>query len=318
MKPNEDPRGFFPVHYLRIDHPEEIQNLGNEPLGSKPKFWFRPRNESRPWLFKEARTNTGELWVEKAASEIAKVIGLPAAHVELAVINRGSQKVRGVIVESIIEHEIEPESDQVLRLGELIHGNEILAVRIQGYDKTKTWGQSDHCWHNILHSLGAVFPQETLGREIEKFAGLVVFDALIGNTDRHHENWALLLSITDKVHPSQRALTLAPSYDHASALGRELLDERREEILSQGRIGWYARRGRGAIFWDPGPCPWRKPAKTGPTGRKRLSFRLSPLAGSFENCGRRCYCESDSAYSSGLVFGERQALQHRIFEVHSW
>ena len=52
---------------------------------------------------------------------------------------------------------------------------------------------------------------------------------------------------------------MAPSFDHASSLGRELLDERRDRLLAENRIGGYAEKGRGAIYWSGdeqhGPSP---------------------------------------------------------------
>jgi len=45
-----------------------------------------------------------------------------------------------------------------------------------------------------------------------------------------------------------------PSFDHASSLGRELLDESkgkcRVRILNENRIGQYAENAPGAIYWD--------------------------------------------------------------------
>jgi hypothetical protein len=50
-----------------------------EPLGTKPKFWFR--TEAGVWcLFKEARPNTGEDWAEKIACELARLLGLPLSN----------------------------------------------------------------------------------------------------------------------------------------------------------------------------------------------------------------------------------------------
>lgn len=47
---------------------------------------------------------------------------------------------------------------------------------------------------------------------------------------------------------------VAPSFDHASSLGRELLDEglgrTRQRILTEGRIGQYAEKAPGAIYWE--------------------------------------------------------------------
>jgi len=80
------------------------------------------------------------------------------------------------------------------------------------------------------------------------FVGYLMLDALIGNTDRHHENWGAVLSVEGRVH-------LAPTFDHASSLGREQTDERRKERLSTRdqriTVAAYADRARSA-FYGPG------------------------------------------------------------------
>jgi hypothetical protein len=74
----------------------------------------------------------------------------------------------------------------------------------------------------------------------------LLLDALIGNTDRHHENWGLLRSGVG-VSANHR---LAPSFDHASSLGREMLDERRVRLIKERKIEEYVRSGRGAIYLE--------------------------------------------------------------------
>jgi hypothetical protein len=82
------------------------------------------------------------------------------------------------------------------------------------------------------------------------FAGYLLFDAWIGNTDRHHENWAVLLNRNDgTVH-------LAPTYDHAASLGSHETDEARGRRLSTRDAGFtvdaYVRRpmARSALYGD--------------------------------------------------------------------
>jgi len=88
-----------------------------------------------------------------------------------------------------------------------------------------------------------LFPQAELNRAVlTTLAGYLVFDALIGNTDRHHENWAILLRAPNSI------LEVAPSFDHASSLGRELQDSKRLNFLQNHRVEDYVRRGRGAIY----------------------------------------------------------------------
>lgn len=68
---------------------------------------------------------------------------------------------------------------------------------------------------------------------------------LVANTDRHHENWALLLT-------DDRSPQLAPSFDHASSLGFQLSDDERQDRLDttdSGRtVEAFARRGRSRHF----------------------------------------------------------------------
>ena len=47
---------------------------------------------------------------------------------------------------------------------------------------------------------------------------------------------------------------LAPTFDHASSLGRELVDDSaskcRRRLLTEGRLARYAEKAPGAIFWE--------------------------------------------------------------------
>ena len=77
----------------------------------------------------------------------------------------------------------------------------------------------------------------------------MVFDAVIGNTDRHHENWGLKLRLGTGPHAF--VMSIAPSFDHASSLGRECLDERAAKLLHDHRVPQYINAGRGGVYWEP-------------------------------------------------------------------
>jgi hypothetical protein len=216
-----------------IDIPMDARE-DTEQLGSKPKFWVLL--DDKRWLFKEARPNTGEDWSEKAAAEIARALGIRAATVELA--QYGNK--RGCISLNFVD----------VNAGEaLVHGNEILALRVTGYDKEKIFRQSDHTLENIDIAIRGLFSTDRAQAILTELAGYMVFDALIGNTDRHHENWGLLARLQSD--PRELKLSVAPSFDHASSLGRELRDERRHELLTTDRVRWYVGKGRGGIFRGP-------------------------------------------------------------------
>lgn len=219
----------FQIMQLRADSPEVI-----EQLGSKPKFWFRFQGDVQPWLFKYTRENTGEDWSEKIASELAKLLNISAAQVELATF----MGKRGCASRSFVETK---------KGFELIHGSEVLAGRVLGYEKEKQWGQSDHCVENIIAAVAQVFPPHRRTQNLRILAGYIVLDALICNTDRHHDNWGLLRRIGSK---KKTVHSVAPSFDHASSLGRELLDDRRQMILlDRNGLERYVLRGKGGIFY---------------------------------------------------------------------
>lgn len=220
----------FEILELRSDSPEVI-----EQLGSKRKFWFRIPDDPQPWLFKYTRENTGEDWSEKIAAEMAKLFEIPAARVELATF----MGQRGCASRSFVETK---------KGVELIHGSEILSGRLHGYDKEKQWGQSDHCLENIIAAVEQVFPPRRRSVHMRNLASYIVLDALICNTDRHHDNWGLLREIGPRKTTRH---SVAPSFDHASSLGRELLAERRDRILCErDGLERYLARGRGGIFFS--------------------------------------------------------------------
>lgn len=138
----------------------------------------------------------------------------------------------------------------------LVHGNELLGGAIKGYDKDKQRGQSAHNFSNIVETVEKWFPGKFRKSASLNFVGYLVFDALVGNTDRHHENWGMLLKPV-KVSKADRQMgeqmrfkvALAPTFDHGSSLGRELRDERVQLLLADPMgIQRYIRKATGGIF----------------------------------------------------------------------
>lgn len=287
-----------PIINIPVDAREDT-----EQLGSKPKFWVLL--DDKRWLFKEARPNTGEDWAEKAAAEIAKSLGIKAATVELA----EYAGRRGCISLNFVN----------VAAGEaLVHGNEILAMRVTGYDKGKTFRQSDHTLENIDAAIRGLFPGEQSNDILTELAGYMVLDALIGNTDRHHENWGLLARLQSE--PRVLTLSVAPSFDHASSLGRELLDERRHELLTAGRVGWYVGKGRGGMFRGAderhGENPLRfvqvaaraYPLFFRPSLERVAAFEASEVHRIFEELPTERASESAKRFAEAMIFSAQATL----------
>ena len=139
---------------------------------------------------------------------------------------------------------------------DLIHGNEVLESAIPYQDsRDLNFHSSDHTLGNIWLALDAIFGLDAVRLDAKnKFAEYLVLDALVGNTDRHSENWGIL----QKQDVSRSIESLAPSYDHGSSLGHELMVARRERWLGHG-VDVYTERGQGQIYWHRtdryGPSP---------------------------------------------------------------
>jgi HipA-like C-terminal domain len=191
-----------------------------ESLGTKEKFWFSHPELGR-CLYKKNRSNiAGEDWSEKIAAELCSLLGLPHAQYELAIYN-GEY---GVISPSFL-----PEN------GDLVHGNQILADVHLDYPKNSQ-DLSQHTVNSIFDAFDGleskysdIFqplrwdPLSSIQKVHHIFVGYLLLDAWIGNSDRHHENWGFV-ALENKLY-------LAPTYDHASSLGRNESDEKREKRL---------------------------------------------------------------------------------------
>lgn len=207
-----------------------------EQLGTKPKFWWEHPTLGTV-LFKEAREGTGEDWSEKVAAEIAGLLGIPSASVNLA----QWQGRRGILTPNFVP-----------KRGQLHHGNELLCGTIADYPRDEQWRVPQHTVEAALNALSrqsdlAPCPGSSASCWEEDFLGYLFLDALIGNSDRHHENWAIIRHTAGQY--------LAPTYDHASSLGRELTDDKRLARLNASDINQtveaYVERCRSG-FYDEG------------------------------------------------------------------
>jgi hypothetical protein len=193
-------------------------------MGSKAKFWFS--REGEMWLFKATRTGQGEHWAEVLAEGLAELLGLPHAHYELA---RWRDKA-GVVNSGVVTRRFVAEGF------DLVHGNELLAERDPDYppEGARHVRTKEHTIDAVRGAIGA----ENIGlpagwaspggieSPVDVFGGYLLLDAWIGNTDRHHENWALVVNLARGQH------FLAPTFDHASSLGAHLQDEERLRRLA--------------------------------------------------------------------------------------
>lgn len=238
----------------------EACNISNWPItapeygGDDGKSWVGrpdlsdPPEKSQWWLFKPAKYGTVTLaegvpggeyrrrddHVEKIVSELAHLIGLPAADVVIAVRNDE---------EGIISRNVAPKG------WDLQPGNTYLS-EFDGYLNCDVEGKRprNRVGHNVVNISkllqGKPGPPETDVAEwqgFEVFVGYLIFDAWVANTDRHALNWGML--------DNSGVYRLAKSYDHGSSLASGVSDTKLAEILKTGVEDW-SRNARAHRFED--------------------------------------------------------------------
>ncbi len=203
-----------------------------ESSGGDEKEWVEDEDGSL-WLFKPRTEHLGwsqgEDWAEKTTSELAVLLGVPAAQVQLAA--RGGR--RGSLSLSL-----RPAG------WELQHGALLLEDLLPGYEP-RSKARSGHGLANIERVLAGVRPPDSQAQmsAFETFSGYLVLDALVANQDRHEENWAVLRPL-----PGGGEVTLSGSYDHGSALGFNLTDAKRTLELDRDGVPRFCGKAMAHRF----------------------------------------------------------------------
>lgn len=225
-------RGSHARHAARVDV-TSWPVLNQEPAGGEEKVWLTDTGATA-WLFKPVVARDGrrqgEDWAEYIAAKIATAMGVPAAEVRLA--SRAS-------LDGCLSKDVSPDdwTDQP--------GSVLLAEIVDHFD-TGAKNRVGHSLTNIARVLtGFGAPPGFVGPDwmtaFDVFAGYLTFDALIGNRDRHSDNWSVLEKGDER--------RLMDSYDHASSLGFQLLDARRRRLLlSDTELERWVRKGTAHRF----------------------------------------------------------------------
>lgn len=243
-------------HY-RIFEVDRKSAVALEHTGAKRKYWFRPSTDSdEQSLFKaderiagqRSEIGTGEDWAEKIVSEFCETLGIPHVHYELAI--EKVTQIHGVICRNIAPNP-----------PELILGNVLLSLAVQGYpqDPTNKYSTHQHTVAAVVEVLNDLQPPPDefckslpsgIDTALDVFVGYVMLDALVANQDRHHQNWGALR------YPTRSCL--APTFDHGAALARNEPDQKRqwrlEQVDRRATVDSFAKKAKSAFFVHEAPC----------------------------------------------------------------
>lgn len=129
----------------------------------------------------------------------------------------------------------------------------VLKLNILHYDVAD---KSAYTFQAIEGLLQNRFENEDFIKDIIK---IIVFDSIIGNEDRHQENWSIIVTnklvgksslFGRKKAVPETTYSFAPIYDSGSSLGRELTDTKVGQMLKDSvQMEAYINRGQSEIHW---------------------------------------------------------------------
>lgn len=197
------------------------------PIGKRIKNVVLHPENFEMYYFKEPKTKyPWEFWTEVVASVIGEELGFKTLSYKPAILDG----IAGCLSKSMTQ------SDNA----ELIHGQQYLIRIFPEFELKKGTDHTFELIEKFFNSDPRVIPL------MDEFIEMLVFDAIIGNRDRHQQNWAIIREI--KVLKSKKKLAIfferknklpefkleikfSPLFDNGNCLAYNIIEEDIEEYL---------------------------------------------------------------------------------------
>lgn len=210
--------GLFPLGWVET----MIKNFSSwkeyegasEGSGRSEKVWLVNPIDGEIGLFKFPKTeHTTEHLSEKIAADIAALINIECMRVELGKYNSrlGS-----------LSYRINREEEN------LIEGIQLINKYYPNYNEQTLYDSEKNEYYSLEMILRSL-EEYNLQRD---FLAIPIFDYLIGNSDRHQSNWAVL--------QKGKSLKLCPLYDNGSSLCCYILESQLDGYLGNDKLRFQA------------------------------------------------------------------------------
>lgn len=202
------------------------------PEGKRDKAYFRWQADSRYpfciserlYMFKESRkTYPQQYWVEVFAYHLGCLIGVNVPATFVALDSRSNTP--GALIEWFYDD----------RNVTYTRGGDIMQRLIRDYDRKK--GELHNLKSIIDYCVGL---NSDHNYWVQEFGKIIAFDALLGNTDRHQENWGIMFD-ADRYR-------LSPAFDNGTSMGHEI--SAFDKFKDASRIQTYIDKGKHHMKWD--------------------------------------------------------------------
>ncbi len=219
---------YFTVNELNLDKYKAITAPIEVSGGSRPRLTLYHKDGVQKYFFKTYSHNPREVWAECLASHVADLMSIPA---QAVTIKTAPLKLKHALQKRFptqLPQDWKPIGTLARNIFpknvEITYGSVILEKPSEPFTLAE-----------IESKVGRrYYAAEDL---LQGYSDMIIFDALIGNMDRHHENWGIceyerykqLVLFDKKRTAALRHFT--PLFDHGSSLMFELSQQDVKRLL---------------------------------------------------------------------------------------
>lgn len=198
--------------------------------------------ENHRYLFKLSSPRyPEEFWVEVFAYQLGIEMDIPVPPTFVAYDSKKKQS--GALIEWFL--------NPIPLLGNenFIPGGDYCQQYIPNFDRKKGKQHNFETVAQIFTNLNINFLQHKLDWQ-SYWAKTFLFDALIGNTDRHQDNWGIIVSPSSSTDHSNTKIRISPVFDNGSSMGREIFYNKLEHFKEDNNLEKYVNRGWHHMKWS--------------------------------------------------------------------
>ncbi|SRR5579883_687963 len=187
------------------------------------------------YLFKRSSPRYSEqFWVEIFAYQLGTRMGIPVPATFVAYDSKKEQS--GALIEWFL-NQIGSFSQEVL-----IPGGDYCQQYIPNFDRKKG---KQHNFETVAQIFGDLSKKHAGFSEDWKtyWAKTFIFDALIGNTDRHQDNWGII------ENPPTGEMRISPVFDNGTSMGHEISPTKFDSYTDASQLEKYLNRGWHHMKW---------------------------------------------------------------------
>lgn len=190
--------------------------------------------EGHRYLFKRSSPKYLEqFWVEIIAYIIGDKMDIPVPPAFVAYDSEKNQS--GALIEWFLE--------PITLLGDEIYipGGDYCQQYISSFDRKKGKQHNFETISMIFNALGIPWK--------DYWAKILLFDALIGNTDRHQDNWGIIETPLQDV-VIKKKIRIAPVFDNGTSMGHEIPCQSFKKFEDNNYLKRYILRGCHHLKWN--------------------------------------------------------------------